>query len=184
MGLRRTGLRRPLVFQSLKPALLVPRRKPVLLKPIGPIYSIPAVPWPNPIPIRLEGNTSGRWMSRWSCCLSYMFSVSFNTRCGCWSPNAIGPIYSIPAVPWPNPIPIRLEGTTIQWPPRNTSIKAMPLARTIEDEEMNEDMRARDRWNDPAAEFLSCSATQTSPSQTHWPDLLHPSGALAESHTD
>lgn len=35
------------------------------------------------------------------------------------------------------------------------AIKAMPLARTIEDEEMNEDMRARDRWNDPAAEFLT-----------------------------
>ncbi|KAI2702016.1 hypothetical protein CBS147332_7792 [Penicillium roqueforti] len=34
-------------------------------------------------------------------------------------------------------------------------IKAMPLARTIEDEELNEDMRARDRWNDPAAEFLT-----------------------------
>ncbi|KAJ5773689.1 Bud13 [Penicillium paradoxum] len=34
-------------------------------------------------------------------------------------------------------------------------IKAMPIARTVEDEEMNEEMMARDRWNDPAAEFLT-----------------------------
>ncbi|KAJ5130036.1 Bud13 [Penicillium bovifimosum] len=34
-------------------------------------------------------------------------------------------------------------------------IKAMPVARTIEDEDINEEMRARDRWNDPAAEFLT-----------------------------
>ncbi|KAJ5467962.1 Bud13 [Penicillium sp. IBT 31633x] len=37
-------------------------------------------------------------------------------------------------------------------------IKAMPLARTAEDEELNEAMRARDRWNDPAAEFLAARA--------------------------
>ncbi|KAJ5110469.1 hypothetical protein N7532_001004 [Penicillium argentinense] len=34
-------------------------------------------------------------------------------------------------------------------------IRAMPVARTIEDESLNEDLRARERWNDPAAEFLT-----------------------------
>lgn len=33
--------------------------------------------------------------------------------------------------------------------------KAMTLGRTIEDEDMNDEMRARDRWNDPAAQFLT-----------------------------
>ncbi|KAJ5119370.1 hypothetical protein N7448_010039 [Penicillium atrosanguineum] len=33
--------------------------------------------------------------------------------------------------------------------------KAMPLARGIEDETMNDELRARDRWNDPAAGFLT-----------------------------
>ncbi|KLJ10490.1 hypothetical protein EMPG_14129 [Blastomyces silverae] len=31
----------------------------------------------------------------------------------------------------------------------------MPLARTVEDEEMNAELKARVRWNDPAAEFLT-----------------------------
>ncbi|EEQ86202.1 pre-mRNA-splicing factor cwc26 [Blastomyces dermatitidis ER-3] len=33
--------------------------------------------------------------------------------------------------------------------------KYMPLARTVEDEEMNAELKARVRWNDPAAEFLT-----------------------------
>lgn len=33
--------------------------------------------------------------------------------------------------------------------------RAMPLARTINDEDLNEELRARDRWNDPAAQFLT-----------------------------
>ncbi|EER44950.1 pre-mRNA-splicing factor Cwc26 [Histoplasma capsulatum var. duboisii H88] len=33
--------------------------------------------------------------------------------------------------------------------------KYMPLARTAEDEEMNAELKARVRWNDPAAEFLT-----------------------------
>lgn len=33
--------------------------------------------------------------------------------------------------------------------------KAMPLARTIEDETLNDELRARGRWNDPAAGFLT-----------------------------
>ncbi|PYH87448.1 hypothetical protein BO71DRAFT_403613 [Aspergillus ellipticus CBS 707.79] len=36
-------------------------------------------------------------------------------------------------------------------------IKAMPLARTAEDEEMNDALKAQQRWNDPAAQFLSNS---------------------------
>ncbi|KAL3481459.1 Pre-mRNA-splicing factor of RES complex-domain-containing protein [Aspergillus californicus] len=31
----------------------------------------------------------------------------------------------------------------------------MPLARTAEDEELNEDLKAQQRWNDPAARFLT-----------------------------
>ncbi|KAI9745502.1 MAG: Pre-mRNA-splicing factor cwc26 [Claussenomyces sp. TS43310] len=31
----------------------------------------------------------------------------------------------------------------------------IPLARTVDDEEMNEELRRRERWNDPAAQFLS-----------------------------
>ncbi|KAJ5116876.1 Bud13 [Penicillium angulare] len=34
-------------------------------------------------------------------------------------------------------------------------IKAMPVARTIEDEALNDELRDRDRWNDPAAQFLT-----------------------------
>ncbi|KAJ5771675.1 Bud13 [Penicillium odoratum] len=34
-------------------------------------------------------------------------------------------------------------------------IKAMPLARTIEDEAMNDELREVERWNDPAAQFLT-----------------------------
>lgn len=33
--------------------------------------------------------------------------------------------------------------------------KMMPLSRTIEDEELNAELRARQRWNDPAAQFLT-----------------------------
>ncbi|KAI9375529.1 Pre-mRNA-splicing factor of RES complex-domain-containing protein [Aspergillus egyptiacus] len=32
---------------------------------------------------------------------------------------------------------------------------SMPLARTAEDEELNEELKAQDRWNDPAAQFLT-----------------------------
>jgi pre-mRNA-splicing factor CWC26 len=35
------------------------------------------------------------------------------------------------------------------------SARAMPLARTIEDEDLNEELRQQDRWNDPAAQFLT-----------------------------
>lgn len=35
--------------------------------------------------------------------------------------------------------------------------KTMPVARTVEDEPMNEDMKAQQRWNDPAAGFLTKS---------------------------
>lgn len=34
-------------------------------------------------------------------------------------------------------------------------IKFMPLARTIEDETLNDELRERERWNDPAAQFLT-----------------------------
>ncbi|KAJ6115350.1 hypothetical protein N7486_001128 [Penicillium sp. IBT 16267x] len=34
-------------------------------------------------------------------------------------------------------------------------IKSMPVARTIEDEAMNDELRERERWNDPAAQFLT-----------------------------
>ncbi|PWY75423.1 hypothetical protein BO70DRAFT_363993, partial [Aspergillus heteromorphus CBS 117.55] len=33
--------------------------------------------------------------------------------------------------------------------------KVMPLARTAEDEDMNDELKSRQRWNDPAAQFLS-----------------------------
>lgn len=33
--------------------------------------------------------------------------------------------------------------------------KYMPVARTAEDEEMNSELKARQRWNDPAAQFMS-----------------------------
>ncbi|KAL4804066.1 Pre-mRNA-splicing factor of RES complex-domain-containing protein, partial [Aspergillus unguis] len=33
--------------------------------------------------------------------------------------------------------------------------RAMPLARTAEDEELNEELKAQSRWNDPAARFLT-----------------------------
>lgn len=35
------------------------------------------------------------------------------------------------------------------------SARAMPLARTAEDENLNEELKARERWNDPAAQFLT-----------------------------
>jgi pre-mRNA-splicing factor CWC26 len=35
------------------------------------------------------------------------------------------------------------------------SARAMPLARTAEDEDLNVELKARDRWNDPAAQFLT-----------------------------
>ncbi|RAH41535.1 putative cell cycle control protein (Cwf26) [Aspergillus brunneoviolaceus CBS 621.78] len=36
--------------------------------------------------------------------------------------------------------------------------KAMPLARTAEDDELNDELKARQRWNDPAAQFLTKTA--------------------------
>ncbi|KAL2868944.1 putative cell cycle control protein (Cwf26) [Aspergillus lucknowensis] len=33
--------------------------------------------------------------------------------------------------------------------------KVMPLARTVEDEDLNEELKAQQRWNDPAAQFLT-----------------------------
>ncbi|KAE8423438.1 Pre-mRNA-splicing factor of RES complex-domain-containing protein [Aspergillus pseudocaelatus] len=33
--------------------------------------------------------------------------------------------------------------------------RAMPVARTVDDEDMNDELRARQRWNDPAAQFLT-----------------------------
>ncbi|RAL12882.1 putative cell cycle control protein (Cwf26) [Aspergillus homomorphus CBS 101889] len=33
--------------------------------------------------------------------------------------------------------------------------KVMPLARTAEDDELNDELKARQRWNDPAAQFLT-----------------------------
>ncbi|KAL4767969.1 Pre-mRNA-splicing factor cwc26 [Aspergillus nidulans var. acristatus] len=35
--------------------------------------------------------------------------------------------------------------------------KVMPLARTADDEELNEELKAQTRWNDPAAQFLTKS---------------------------
>lgn len=37
-------------------------------------------------------------------------------------------------------------------------VRAMPVARTIEDESLNDELRSRGRWNDPAAGFLTKSA--------------------------
>ena len=34
-------------------------------------------------------------------------------------------------------------------------VKSMPVARTIDDDNMNDELRARERWNDPAAQFLT-----------------------------
>ena len=42
------------------------------------------------------------------------------------------------------------------------SARAMPLARTIEDEDLNEELRQQDRWNDPAAQFLTSKKQATS----------------------
>lgn len=47
--------------------------------------------------------------------------------------------------------------------------KAMPLARTVEDETMNEDLKAQQRWADPAAEFLSKPAAGSGVSGTGKP---------------
>ncbi|KAL3463612.1 Pre-mRNA-splicing factor of RES complex-domain-containing protein [Aspergillus heterothallicus] len=33
--------------------------------------------------------------------------------------------------------------------------RVMPLARTVEDEDLNEELKAQERWNDPAAQFLT-----------------------------
>lgn len=33
--------------------------------------------------------------------------------------------------------------------------RAMPVARTVEDEDMNDELKAQQRWNDPAAQFLT-----------------------------
>ncbi|KAF9894432.1 bud site selection protein [Aspergillus nanangensis] len=38
--------------------------------------------------------------------------------------------------------------------------KAMPLARTVEDDTLNDDLKAQMRWNDPAARFLTNAKTQ------------------------
>lgn len=37
-------------------------------------------------------------------------------------------------------------------------VRAMPVARTIEDESLNDELRQRSRWNDPAAGFLTQKA--------------------------
>jgi pre-mRNA-splicing factor CWC26 len=37
--------------------------------------------------------------------------------------------------------------------------KYMPLGRGVDDEEMNAELRAKARWNDPAREFLKSSTT-------------------------
>ena len=50
--------------------------------------------------------------------------------------------------------------------------KTMPLARTVEDESMNEDLKAQQRWADPAAEFLSTPAAGTEVSRTGKPLYL------------
>ncbi|OJJ50693.1 hypothetical protein ASPZODRAFT_56519 [Penicilliopsis zonata CBS 506.65] len=39
--------------------------------------------------------------------------------------------------------------------------RAMPLARTVEDETLNEELKAQQRWNDPAAQFLTKSTAPT-----------------------
>ncbi|KAH8105426.1 Pre-mRNA-splicing factor of RES complex-domain-containing protein [Cristinia sonorae] len=39
-------------------------------------------------------------------------------------------------------------------------LKSRPFARTIDDAAMNEDMKAQDRWNDPAAAFLTKKRTK------------------------
>lgn len=39
------------------------------------------------------------------------------------------------------------------------SARTMPLARTIEDEDLNEELRNQERWNDPAAQFLTTKKT-------------------------
>ncbi|KAL2818652.1 Pre-mRNA-splicing factor of RES complex-domain-containing protein [Aspergillus granulosus] len=33
--------------------------------------------------------------------------------------------------------------------------RVMPLARTVDDEDLNEELKAQERWNDPAAQFLT-----------------------------
>lgn len=42
------------------------------------------------------------------------------------------------------------------------SARAMPLARTIEDEDLNDELRSQERWNDPAAQFLTSKKAATS----------------------
>ena len=42
-------------------------------------------------------------------------------------------------------------------------LKSRPFARTADDAQMNEEMKAQDRWNDPAAAFLTVRGIATSP---------------------
>lgn len=41
-------------------------------------------------------------------------------------------------------------------------MKSRPFARTIDDAKLNEEMKAQDRWNDPAAAFLTVSSNSSS----------------------
>ncbi|KAK2737819.1 Pre-mRNA-splicing factor cwc26 [Myotisia sp. PD_48] len=45
--------------------------------------------------------------------------------------------------------------------------KFIPLARTVDDEELNREMKAAQRWNDPAAEFLTSASKHTSGAAGH-----------------
>ncbi|KAE8353097.1 Pre-mRNA-splicing factor of RES complex-domain-containing protein [Aspergillus coremiiformis] len=40
--------------------------------------------------------------------------------------------------------------------------RAMPVARTVDDQDMNDELRAQQRWNDPAARFLTNKGPGTS----------------------
>ncbi|KAL1983289.1 hypothetical protein VTN96DRAFT_311 [Rasamsonia emersonii] len=40
--------------------------------------------------------------------------------------------------------------------------RSMPLTRTADDEELNEELKARERWDDPAAQFLPSKKAQVS----------------------
>lgn len=42
----------------------------------------------------------------------------------------------------------------------------LPLARTADDEVMNKELKSRQRWNDPAAQFLSTTTTTTTTNAT------------------
>ncbi|KAN0068700.1 Pre-mRNA-splicing factor of RES complex domain containing protein [Elaphomyces granulatus] len=43
----------------------------------------------------------------------------------------------------------------------------LPLARTADDEVMNKELKSRQRWNDPAAQFLSTTTTTTTTTTTN-----------------